>query len=333
MQITNNHEISLPMAVWLLHDEYDYIREENYISATSLLRSTKQIILSKRVPSENREADVTDFLAARFGHAVHDSIEKAWRSAALPSIMKRLGYPDAVADNLVVNPTEDYLKDNPNTIPVWIERRSIKEVTLPDGTKWKVGGKFDMVLDGRLFDFKTTSVYAYIKGSKDEDYAAQGGIYRWLNPDLIESDHIFIQFMFTDWQRAEANRNPNYPQQKAKEYPVLLPSIEDSQDFVVAKLQELSRLWDAPEDKLPDCTDKELWRSDPQFKYYSDPEKAKDPSARSTKNFDSLAEAEAFKREKGKGVVITKLGEVKACAYCAAFPVCKQRLQYDFEDV
>ena len=87
MQITNNHEISLPMAVWLLHDEYDYIREENYISATSLLRSTKQIILSKRVPSENREADVTDFLAARFGHAVHDSIEKAWRSAALPTIM------------------------------------------------------------------------------------------------------------------------------------------------------------------------------------------------------------------------------------------------------
>ena len=158
MQITNNHEISLPMAVWLLHDEYYYIREENYISATSLLRSTKQIILSKRVPSENREADVTDFLAARFGHAVHDSIEKAWRSAALPSIMKRLGYPDAVADNLVVNPTEDYLKNNSNTIPVWIERRAIKEVTLPDGTKWKVGGKFDMVLDGCRFDFKTTSV-------------------------------------------------------------------------------------------------------------------------------------------------------------------------------
>ena len=121
---------------------------------------------------------------------------------------------------------------------------------------------------------------------------------------------------------------PDYPQHKAKEYPVLLPSIEDSQDFVVSKLQELSRLWDAPEDKLPDCTDKELWRSDPQFKYYSDPEKAKDPSARSTKNFDSLAEAEAFKREKGKGVVITKLGEVKACNYCPAFEVCKQRNQY-----
>ena len=100
---------------------------------------------------------------------------------------------------------------------------------------------------------------------------------------------------------------------------------------MVAKLQELSRLWDAPEDKLPDCTDKELWRSDPQFKYYSDPEKAKDPSARSTKNFDSLAEAEAFKREKGKGIVITKLGEVKACAYCPAFEGCKQKDQYFVE--
>lgn len=328
MQITNNYEISLPMAVWLLHDEYDYIREENYISATSLLKSTKQIILSKRVSSEAREVDVVDFLASRFGHAVHDSIEKAWRSEAMPDIIKRLGYPDIIANNLVVNPTEEHLKNNPDTLPVWIERRAIKEVTLPDGTKWKVGGKFDMVLDGRLFDFKTTSVYAYTKGSKDVDYAAQGGIYRWLNPDLIQSDHIFIQFMFTDWQRSEAMRNPNYPQRKAKEYPVPLPPIEDVQDFVVSKLQELSRLWDAPEEKLPDCNDKELWRSEPQFKYYTDPQKANDPTSRSTKNFNTLAEAEAFKRDKGKGVVITKLGEVKACEYCPAFNVCKQKDQY-----
>ena len=50
MIITNNHGISLPLAVWLLHDDYDYVKDENYISATSLLKSTKQIILSKRIP-------------------------------------------------------------------------------------------------------------------------------------------------------------------------------------------------------------------------------------------------------------------------------------------
>ena len=107
-----------------------------------------------------------------------------------------------------------------------------------------------------------------------------------------------------------------------------LPSDADVEDYVVGKIKELSRLWDAPEDHLPDCTDKELWRSEPQFKYYSDPAKANDPAARSTKNFDNLAEANAFKAEKGKGVVVTKLGEPKACEYCPAFDICKQKDAY-----
>ena len=328
MDITNDNGISLPLAVWLLHDEYDYNNDEKYISATSLLKATKQIILSKRIPSSDRTADVVDFLASRFGHAVHDSIEKAWRSDKLPSMMKRLGYPDKVADNLVVNPSDEFLKANPDTIPVWIEQRSIKEVTLPDGTKWKIGGKFDMVLDGRLFDTKTTSVYAYLKGNKDDDYGLQGGIYKWLNEDKITSEHVFIQFLFTDWQRSQSKQNPNYPQHKALEYPVVMPSHADVESFIIGKVHELSRLWDAPEDKIPDCTDKELWRSEPQFKYYSDPEKAKDPNARSSKNFDNLAEANAHMNEKGKGTVVTKLGEPKACEYCPAFDICKQKDQY-----
>jgi hypothetical protein len=27
----------------------------------------------------------------------------------------------------------------------------------------------------------------------------------------------------------------------------------------------------------------------------------------------------------GKGIILDKLGEVKACKYCAAFPVCTQK--------
>ena len=302
------------------------MKDENYISATSLLKSTKQIILSKRIPYSDRSADVVDFLAARFGHAVHDSIEKAWRMSG-PAAMKRLGYPEHITDNLVINPTDEQLEENPNIIPVWIEQRAIKEVEI-NGKIWKVGGKFDMVLDGRLFDTKTTSVYAYLKGSKDEDYSLQGGIYKWLNPEKITSDHIYIQFLFTDWQRAESKRNPDYPKHKALEYPVPLPDMDAVENYVVGKIKELARLWNAPEDHLPDCTDKELWRSEPQFKYYSDPAKANDPAARSTKNFDNLAEANAFKAEKGKGVVVTKLGEPKACEYCPAFDICKQKDAY-----
>lgn len=68
--------------------------------------------------------------------------------------------------------------------------------------------------------------------------------------------------------------------------------------------------------KIYHCTDEELWRSDPQYKYYTDPTKT---SGRST-NFDNLADAHRHLAEKGgKGVIITKPGEPKACAYCPAF--------------
>lgn len=149
-----------------------------------------------------------------------------------------------------------------------------------------------------------------------------------MNPDKIESDHIYIQFVFTDWQRAMAKRDPEYPQLKVVEYPVAMPSIEDTEAFIRGKIKELAKLWDAPEDSIPACTDKELWRSEPSYKYYSDPAKATDPNSRSTKNFDSLREANAFMAEKGKGIIITKLGEPKACTYCPAFEICKQGNSY-----
>lgn len=327
MKINNAHGISLPLAVWLLHDDYDYQNIPNYISATSLLKSTKQIILSKRIASDDREADVSDFISARFGHAVHDAVEQAWRKSGKRA-MKLLGYPDHICDNIAINPSQEEIDANPDIIPVWIEQRAYKEVTI-NGVVYTVGGKFDKVLDGRLFDTKTTSVWSFIKGSKDEDYGLQGGIYKWLNPDKITSDHIFIQFVFTDWQRMMAKRTPGYPPIKILEHPVLMPDDAAVEDYVVGKIKELSRLWDAPEDRLPDCTDKELWRSEPQFKFYLDPEKAKDPDARATKNSDTLAEAQAYQASKGgRGVIVTKLGEPKACEYCPAFDICKQKDAY-----
>lgn len=326
MKITNEHGISLPLAVWLLHDDYDYVKDENYISATSLLKSTKQIILSRRVPYEDRELDVSALIASRMGHAIHDSIEKAWDISGKANMVK-LGYPQHIADLIAINPTPEFLKENPNTIPVFTEQRVIKEIQIR-GKTYRIGGKYDMVIDGRLFDTKTTSVFSYMSGDKDEDYAKQGSIYRWLNPEIITSDHIFIQFLFTDWQKMMAKNNPKYPKLKVLEHPVPLLSLADTEAFVTAKVEEVSRLWNAPEDQIPDCTDKELWRTDPKYKYYADPNKT---DGKSTKNFDDLIEANNFwKIEKGgKGIVKTVPGEVKACGYCPAYNNCKQRERYD----
>src|SRR5690349_11985097 len=75
MRVGNQLGISLPLAVWLLHDEYDYIDRQNYISATGLMKPLRQIVLPKRIPPDQLMPDVSEFIARKLGHAIHDSIE------------------------------------------------------------------------------------------------------------------------------------------------------------------------------------------------------------------------------------------------------------------
>ena len=324
MKITNNSNISLSLAVWLLHDEYDYVNEPNYISVTTLMKPLRHIILPRRIPRELVETDVSDFIARALGHSLHDSIEKSWvkgfrRSLAL------LGYPEMVIDRVRINPTPEELAATPNAIPIYLEQRAKKTVTV-NGKTWTVGGKFDMVAEGIVHDNKSTSAYTWVYGGRDEEHQQQGSLYRWLNPDKITEDFIRINYIFTDWQKAQAKQNPNYPQKRVESKDIVLLSEAEVQRWVEWKLQLVMKYWDAPERDIPNCTDEELWMSDPKFKYYADPAKT---SGRSTKNFDSLLEANAFKAEKGnKGIIITVPGEPKRCDYCDAFPLCTQKDKY-----
>ena len=79
------------------------------------------------------------------------------------------------------------------------------------------------------------------------------------------------------------------------------------------------------------CTDKQLWRADDTYKYYAKQETA-NTGGRCTKRFDKASDAELHRQAKGKGVVVKVNGEVKACTYCPAFPVCEQRKNYFADD-
>lgn len=326
MKITNVTGVSLPLAVWLAADGYDFQRgTRRAISATSLLKGVRKILLAERLDEADRlTQDVTDFIASRLGHTIHDGIEKAW-THDYASAMRKLGYPEQLIQRIRINPTPDELRASNDIVPVYLEQRSEREFL-----GYTITGKFDMVLDGELQDFKTTSVYTAMHGDKDEDYRLQGSIYRWLNPGKITSDHININWIFTDWSKAEARRNPNYPQSRVMPHPVSLLSIPETEAWMTRKIRALEAAADLPEPMLPHCTDEELWRGASVWKYFSDPAKANDPKARATRRFDSSAEAAAYLAEKGgKGVVKEFPGVVKACGYCPAFPICTQKDLYD----
>lgn len=318
--VTNNTGISLTLAVWLLHDEYDFNDDPNYISATQLMKPLRHIILPKRVPKEMQTTDVSDLIASRIGTSLHDSIEKAWIKGYKRSL-RLMGYGESVIERILINPTPEQLAATKDPIPVYLEQREIRSF---EGKN--IGGKFDIIADGMLQDNKSTGVYTWVKGTKDEDYALQGSIYRWLNPDKVTEDFIRINFIFTDWQKAMAKQNPNYPQSRLLHKDIPLWSIEKTEAWLRNKIQEVLRYKDEPDKNIPLCTDEELWKSDPKFKYYADPLKT---SGKSTKNFEDAVEARKYMANDkgGKGIIITVPGEPKRCEYCNAAPICEQRKQ------
>ena len=249
------------------------------------------------------------------GNALHLWLENAWLSReTLKDACAACGIPEDVIGNIVVNPE----MSNDSLIPIFIERRSVKEV---DG--FAISGKFDMCLDGKLHDLKSCSVWSQIYDSNAMDYTIQGSIYRWLNQDIVTQDVIGIEKLFTDWSATESKRKKDYPKTRvvSKEYP--LWSIKETEEWIRTKVAHIARLLDiVQQDELPVCTFEELWEKETLHKVFKTEE-----SKRAMRVFGSHDEAAAFMEKKG-GILKVVPGEVKRCIYCSVVDICDQAKGY-----
>jgi hypothetical protein len=334
--ITNNSGIPLYLAVWLAHDEYDHISQPDYISVTGLMKPLRHILLPARIhPSQRIPMDVEDLIASAYGHAIHDSTEKAWVKGYRRNLAK-LGYPQSVIDRVLINPTDAELDARPDAIPIYLEQRMYRRFG-----NYIIGGKFDAITDGIVNDTKSTSAYSWVSGGKTSDFQLQMSIYRWLdangNTDIelgpetrfrprITEDYGRINFVFTDWKKIDAITNKAYPARRVMDKEIQLLSTDEVETWIREKLRLIEKFRNTPEHELPECTPEELWQSEPVWKYYKNPAKT---DGRSTKNFDTAAEAyQHLSEQGGVGVVIEVPGKPKRCDYCPAFDACTQKDRY-----
>lgn len=292
MEFTNKSNFPQYIVDWLISDNYDYNEDPLTISATTLMKPTKAVILSKRY-KDQLKVDVSDLIASSLGGAIHDSIE----TVETPNVSK--------------------------------ETRVSRLMSVGESI-YSVTGKYDILEqkeDGTftLRDVKTTSVWAYIYGGKDEDYRKQLSIYRWLlSIDKNINDVGFIDFFFTDWQSSKAKMDSSYPQQRlAPGYRIELMSVEETEAWIKERLTLVENNKDAHDENLPPCTRSELWMSNDEYAVM------KKGAKRATKLCDSREEALAYMKEKEiNGFVQLRPAKVKRCNYCPALPFCSQGLGY-----
>ena len=312
-EYTNHNNVSLPLAVFLMYDDYAHDDRNNSISATGLIRPIRQLILAQQNPTEAKTVEISELAASRMGNAIHKGCELAWTDPpTVKKALKALGANDDAADSIKINPEEV----NTGDMPVYVEQRV--EKTIDD---FIISGQYDLVLDGTLNDFKSTSVWTYIFDSSAENYIKQGSIYKWLSQDKITSDYININYIFTDWSSSKAREKKDYPQFRALTKKYDLWSIEETENWIRNKIAQYKLHLNTPQEGLPECTDEELWATDETFKYYKNPNKM----ARSTKNFKTMDEALIQQaNDGGIGVIKTVAGTVKHCPYCPVVGICTQ---------
>ena len=297
--------LPLPIQVWLAADAYEGKNDNTHISATTLLKDSHKIVLENQIENELDTSDegLLNMFASRRGTAIHSALENVWTNDNLRNkALDFLGLKE-LKERIVINKH----KENPNQIEIWLEQRAYKTID-----NMTVNGQFDMVMDGQVVDYKNTSVFTYMHGSKVEDYKLQGSIYRWLNPDLITNDKIKIIYIMHDWTSRDAKINQNYPQTPIIAVDYDLYSLDYIEDYIKNKIHEIKN------GGTLECT-KSLKLSDPVWQYFSKPD-----SKKASKNFTNQTDANHYMLTKSKGFIKMKPRVATGCKYCKARSICKQ---------
>lgn len=287
MKYTNKRGFPDFVVEWLKYDDYDY--DENALSATTLMQPPRAYALKKQ-NWEDLEIDIEDLIASRYGTAVHDSVEKVGLTGCKQEERLR-----KTVKNRVITGKFDILKAVGNN-------------------QWQ------------LIDVKSTSVWTYIYGSKDDDYRTQLSIYRWLalqnGYNVVGTGKVW--FIFTDWSAAKAKQDHNYPQTRIIVKDFDLWTDDRVLNYIGERIDLFNSVLKQTQDQMPRCTDEELWASEDTWAIM------KKGAKRAFKVHKSEAEAKAqlegtngAKMSKDYEIVMRK-GMVKRCKYCAVRKFCTQ---------
>lgn len=225
MKITNKQGIPEPIYRALQQDWYGGEGEERFASATELLLPPRIFALRKKHEAEIVR-DAADMLHTLRGSAMHKVLEKAGDENCI--IEKRL--KATVCGEVISGGVDLYDK-----------------------------------VKHRISDFKDTSVWTYIYGSRLEEWTRQVNIYAYLYElHRFPVDELSVILMFRDWSASKKEYDRKYPPQ-CVELPLQRMETHQIKDFMERKVKSFKEALKLKDDALPCCTREERWKKPDKF--------------------------------------------------------------------
>ena len=285
--ITNKY--NLPQTLVNLAESRDYSRGNSHRSITQLIDAPQISVL--RMINENRiTEDVVDTFWANLGSALHHITEKGADDKHL------------VEERLFVD-VED-----------WIISGAIDVQRLEDDNSITI------------MDYKFTSVWA-VRNPK-LDWERQLNCYAYLVEanKKVKIKELQIICFLRDWNRNNAKRDMNYPQQQIVVVPIKLWDFEERSKYVADRVRtHQEALQDYMNGKdMAECTFEEMWKRDDTYAV------KKKKNKRALKVFEIETDAKEFAKEKGEEYEVEyREGVAVRCEdnYCKVNQWCPQYQQ------
>lgn len=187
-----------------------------------------------------------------------------------------------------------------------------------------VSGASDLYeASGKISDYKTTSVFTAMYGSRTKEWTEQLNIYGWLFRTIgFEVNALEIVVMYKDYRASEAKRMSDYPPAPVETIAIELWPLEKQQAYIEERLQLMIDNEEVSDDELPECSTEETWEKAPKWAVM------KTGNQKASKVCDSEEEANAWIASQKKPEQFTfdyrAPARTRCESYCPASAFCSQ---------
>lgn len=276
---TNRYNLSRAIVDVITQDDYEYSKEPNHISVTSLIDSPKIRVLKIKHGHEMTE-DVADNIWRFFGNMGHQ-------------VMQSISSKDRMMEVRINEEIDGWILSGKPDI-------------------------YDK-LDKTITDYKFTSVWSYIFAGDKKNWERQLNIYAYLvRGQGFEVKKLINEMFLRDWKITEYRKSPDtYPKCPVASIKQKVWSDVEVESYIHERLRLHKEALEKDPDEL-ECNSEERWEKKSDFAVMSF-QKNGEMKKRADRKFDTREQAEYYAKDyTEKYEIIERKGsDVRCEAYCS----------------